>query len=277
MCDSCAEKGLSAIESYITYLAIENPELIWLLNAYKKFRSQLPPDVIEEIENQFRTIINTSAKAAADQAAVTLFVTYGLILLITIFLFSCILVNNSTLTGVLFFISIVLIVVAILYVLYYNSSTADALAITIQSITNHLKNTIRGAIEAGLCCAAGIDCSSPVSSCSTDAIGGVSGGCNCLNVPIISFTAVPTTGPVPLSVTFNDTSTYPRLSEFFPLLINPPVSWTWNFGDGTTATSPTNTVTHTYNTRGTFHATMSVSLKFFEATYISEPITITVT
>lgn len=273
MCDNCAQQGISGIESYIEFLAAEKPELVWLLNAYMKFRSQLPVNVIEDFENQFRTIINTSSKATADQAAVTLFVTYSLIFLITLFLFLCILFNNSTLTGVLMLISIILIIVAIIVILYYNSSTANDLSITIQSITNNIKNTLQGAIEAGLCCAAGIDCSSSVFTCNT----GATGGCNCLNVPTIRFIAVPTSGPVPLSVTFQDQSTYPRLSKFPFSVINPPTSWTWDFGNGQ-FTTQTNSVTYTYNTRGTFHATLSVSLQYFEAgPYISQPVTITVT
>lgn len=275
MCDNCYEQGISAIESYIKILALQNPQIFWLYNAYKKFRSQLPADIIEEIENQFNTITNTSSKAVADQAAVTLFVTYGLIFLITVFLFVCILLNNSTLTGVLMFISIILIVVAILFILYYNSSTSDALSITIKSITNHLKKTITGAIEAGLCCAAGIDCSPPTSTCNTGATGTI-GGCNCLNVPIIRFTATPTTGPIPLNVTFQDTSTYPRSPDY--IYINPPDAWVWDFGDGSPIENTTiGTATHIYNQRGTFHATMKVSLTYFEATYLSQPITIIVT
>jgi hypothetical protein len=272
MCDTCVEQGISAIESYFGQVALRNPQIIWFYNAYKKFRNQLPANVLKEIENQFNTITNTTSKATADQAAVTLFVTYGLLFLITIFLFVCILMNNSTLTGVLMAISIILIIVAILFIFYYNSSTSDALAITIKSITKQLADTIEGAIEAGLCCAAGIDCNSSTSSCNT----GATGGCNCLNVPIISFTATPTTGPMALNVTFNDTSTYPRSPDF--IHINPPDVWEWDFGDGTGDQTATGTTTHIYNQRGTFRATMSVSLSYFGAgPYLSQPVIITVT
>ena len=42
--------------------------------------------------------------------------------------------------------------------------------------------------------------------------------------PVANFTASPTTGNAPLSVTFNDTSA------------NAPTSWLWTFGDGTNST-----------------------------------------
>jgi PKD repeat protein len=61
--------------------------------------------------------------------------------------------------------------------------------------------------------------------------------------PTASFTASPTTGFAPLSVTFTDTSA------------GQPTSWLWDFGDGATAT--TQNATHTYSSPGTY----TVSLK----------------
>jgi PKD repeat protein len=57
--------------------------------------------------------------------------------------------------------------------------------------------------------------------------------------PVAAFTASPTSGTVPLTVTFTDQST------------NSPTSWIWDFGDGT-ATSSAQNPGHTYNTVGTY-------------------------
>ncbi len=64
-------------------------------------------------------------------------------------------------------------------------------------------------------------------------------------VPAAIFTATPTTGTVPLAVTFTDLST------------GNITGWHWNFGDGTNAT--TRNATHTYTTVGTFTANLTVT------------------
>ncbi|MBT2519695.1 PKD domain-containing protein [Arthrobacter sp. ISL-28] len=56
--------------------------------------------------------------------------------------------------------------------------------------------------------------------------------------PVASFSATPTSGRVPLTVNFSDTST------------GSPTSWAWNFGDG--ATSTTRNPSHTYTAAGTY-------------------------
>ncbi len=60
-----------------------------------------------------------------------------------------------------------------------------------------------------------------------------------------SFTASPTSGPAPLSVSFTDQSS------------GPPTSWSWTFGDGgaSTVQSPT----YVYASTGTYTATLVVS------------------
>jgi PKD repeat protein len=63
--------------------------------------------------------------------------------------------------------------------------------------------------------------------------------------PTASFTATPTSGTVPLTVSFTDTST------------GSPTSWSWNFGDGGTSTD--RSPTHTYTSAGTFTATLTAS------------------
>ncbi|MCX7918740.1 MAG: PKD domain-containing protein [bacterium] len=61
-------------------------------------------------------------------------------------------------------------------------------------------------------------------------------------VPVASFYATPTTGIAPVLVQFYDTST------------NSPTSWTWNFGDGSTAT--TQHPAHLYVNPGTYTVTL---------------------
>jgi PKD repeat protein len=63
--------------------------------------------------------------------------------------------------------------------------------------------------------------------------------------PVTSFTADTTTGIVPLTVRFTDTST------------NSPASWKWNFGDGSTSTdqNPSNT----YTSAGTYTVILTAS------------------
>jgi len=63
--------------------------------------------------------------------------------------------------------------------------------------------------------------------------------------PVAAFTGSPTSGTVPLSVSFTDQSS------------NTPTSWSWNFGDGGTSTAQ-NPV-HVYTIAGTFTVTLTVS------------------
>ena len=65
-------------------------------------------------------------------------------------------------------------------------------------------------------------------------------------IPAASFTASPTSGAAPLSVTFTDTST------------NTPTSWAWNFGDGT-ANSTSQNPTHSYTNVGTYTVTLTAT------------------
>jgi PKD repeat protein len=64
-------------------------------------------------------------------------------------------------------------------------------------------------------------------------------------VPTASFTATPTSGSVPLAVSFTDTST------------GGPTSWAWDFGDGGTSTAQS--PSHTYTSTGTFTATLTAT------------------
>lgn len=65
--------------------------------------------------------------------------------------------------------------------------------------------------------------------------------------PVASFTATPTNGTAPLSVTFTDTST------------GSITNWFWSFGDGWTATLLTDGVVYVYNTAGVYTVTEIVT------------------
>ncbi|RXA21360.1 PKD domain-containing protein [Methanosarcina sp. MSH10X1] len=64
-------------------------------------------------------------------------------------------------------------------------------------------------------------------------------------IPTAAFSASPTSGNTPLSVTFTDSST------------GSPIVWSWNFGDGTT--SATQNPVHTYSTAGNYTVTLTVT------------------
>jgi len=90
----------------------------------------------------------------------------------------------------------------------------------------------------------------------TDPISGASGtGTTSITIAapltVASFTAAPTSGPIPLAVTF----TIGTISGGFT-----PYSWTLNYGDGSTPDSGTvaGTKAHTYNKAGSFTATLTV-------------------
>ncbi len=63
--------------------------------------------------------------------------------------------------------------------------------------------------------------------------------------PVAGFTGTPTSGSVPLTVQFTDTST------------NSPTSWSWDFGDGNTSTAqnPANT----YSTAGNYTVSLTAT------------------
>jgi len=65
--------------------------------------------------------------------------------------------------------------------------------------------------------------------------------------PVVSFTGNPTSGLIPLTVTFTDTSS------------GSATNWFWNFGDGGTTNVATNSVLYTYNVAGVYSVTEIVS------------------
>ncbi len=65
------------------------------------------------------------------------------------------------------------------------------------------------------------------------------------SIPVASFTASPTTGATPLTVTFTDAST------------NAPTSWAWNFGDG--SSSAVQNPVYTYTTPGIFTVSLNAT------------------
>lgn len=65
-----------------------------------------------------------------------------------------------------------------------------------------------------------------------------------VQTPIANFSGTPTSGTVPLTVQFTDSST------------NGPTSWSWDFGDGNTSTAQN--PSHTYNQEGTYTVSLTV-------------------
>ena len=65
--------------------------------------------------------------------------------------------------------------------------------------------------------------------------------------PVAAFSAAPTSGTAPLTVTFTDTSTGSIANRY------------WQFGDGTVTNTIATTVSHTYATAGTNTVSLVVS------------------
>ena len=80
--------------------------------------------------------------------------------------------------------------------------------------------------------------------------------------PTASFTANPTSGLAPLAVQFTDTST------------GGPTAWDWSFGDGS-ADSTVQNPSHTYNTAGSFTATLTVTGNGGQTSSVNCTITVT--
>ncbi len=72
------------------------------------------------------------------------------------------------------------------------------------------------------------------------------GGCRGDRGPAASFTAAPTAGPAPLTVSFTDTSTAADA---------PITAWSWSFGDG--ATSQAQNPSHTYTAEGGYNVSLT--------------------
>lgn len=75
------------------------------------------------------------------------------------------------------------------------------------------------------------------------------GGCRPNIPPTASFVANPLQGPAPLAVAFDASSSFDPDGEI--------VSYSWNFGDGATGSGVT--ITHTYDSPGTYTARLTVT------------------
>jgi hypothetical protein len=69
-------------------------------------------------------------------------------------------------------------------------------------------------------------------------------------VPAASLSASPTSGPLPLAVSFDGSGSHDP--------DNDPLTYLWDFGDGATASTSTATISHTYTTAGMFTASLRV-------------------
>jgi len=65
--------------------------------------------------------------------------------------------------------------------------------------------------------------------------------------PVANFVGTPTSGAVPLTVTFTDSST------------NTPTSWSWNFGDSSSVNATVKNPVHTYASAGTYTVSLTAT------------------
>jgi len=94
--------------------------------------------------------------------------------------------------------------------------------------------------------------------------------CQPNNPPTAVLTANPTSGPPPLTVNFNGSGSYdPDAGDSI-------ASYTINFGDGTSITQNTSTVSHIYNKAGTYAATLTVTDSHGATSTNAAEVTITV-
>jgi len=122
MCDSCANLGKDKLDCLLRTFLNENPQLDWIYNGFLKFRSQLPADVISELETQLTTLAKTVAASNYQLSVISNVVTYIILFLVVLFLFLCIIFNNDTLTYILMAISLILILIGIGGILWYTNN-----------------------------------------------------------------------------------------------------------------------------------------------------------
>lgn len=246
MCDSCDTIDNIKLDCIIQPILDLSPQLEWLFNGYLKFRSQLPDDVVSELETQLSTLAKNVATSSYKISFLTTIITYILLFLVVLFIFICIIYNNETLTYIMMAISLILIIAAGLFILYYSYDNINTTAKEISSATTQLKTLFTDAIDAGLCCINGANCGTFCTSSSE--------GCQCRNTPNITYTVV-NSG---LNVTFTNTTA----TDTFPLSKIPLSDLIWSFGDGTTASGLNNTtITHTYLQQGTYNTTLTLVLR----------------
>lgn len=237
MCDVCSTDK-TKFELLLNDVLTSTPQLHWLFNGFKKFRSQLPADIISELETQLSTLAKNVASSNYQITFVTNIVTYIILFIVVLFLFLCIIFQSDTLTYLLMALSLILIIIGILGIFWYSSNTINSVSLQITSTTNHLKTIFTEALESGLCCINGVDCGN---SCT--------GGCQCENIPNVSFSVV-ISG---LTVTLTDIT---NPAPIFPVFVRE-----WNFGNGTITPVRTGpSITYTYPQAGTYNITLQLGL-----------------
>lgn len=264
-CTGCSETGLSVTKIIIEDIIANNPALLnfvnspqvqWLYNGYLKFRSELSPTVINDVDNQIKTLLINTISEYSSIATVTNIIIFIVLLLIIIFIFIGIINNDETISYIMLFLSIFLLIGAAVLIYFYTTYTYNSIENNAIVILSNIKNEVITPIESGLCCIAATECGN-----------GCTGPCMCKNIPIVTFATV-VTG---LNAQFTNTTT-----SIFPV-----TGFNWNFGDGTTTSSVSGQTSHTYKP-GTYSVTLSVSIGFFGkeqvtlGPFISQPSIITI-
>src|SRR5258708_2539964 len=267
MCDiTCVDTGITIVEnilnSILDAIAIIDPTLIiyhkWLLNGYHKFKDQLPPNILSEIELQLHIFTTQSVNTIADVTLATNVTPYITIFLVVLFIYFSIIWPDYVYLFML--LSFIIIIAAVVFVALYAKNGYNKVYNSLIILTTDI-NTIISAFKSGLCCIAATNCGSDCD-----------GKCLCQNVPTVTFTSSPISGKAPLFVTFTpDTSTY----------VIPPKMWFWQFGDGNiNNTQSSSAVNNTYINSGIYQVILSVDIQITGVdvgTFTSEPTTITVT
>lgn len=257
-CTGCTDIGLSVTKIIFEDIisSLNNPQLQWLYNGYLKFRSNLSPTIINDIDNQIKTLLINTASEYSSISTVTNIIIFIALLLIIIFIFISIINNNSTISFIMLFLSLFLVIGAAVLIYFYTTYSYNSIKNNATVILENIKNEVIPAIKSGLCCIAATECGN-----------GCTGPCMCKNIPIVTFNTI-VNG---LNAQFTDTTNS----------ILPVSGWKWDFGDGTIATPMSGQTSHTYKP-GTYNVTLSVNIVFFGVDsvilgpFISLPSTITI-
>jgi hypothetical protein len=126
-----------------------------LSQARETIRCTLPPNIRKRLDLLISQLTSTSATAAEEALGFTLLVIFLTILLLTIFTYIAIYVLTPTAIGICFFLSFVIIVIAVIILYFGAKSIYNSSFTQIDSILKEIQSILTGIIcaaENGLCC-----------------------------------------------------------------------------------------------------------------------------